>query len=430
MRKSMAGVAAGILVVSLASCGDAGGSGGSGGSTDGGGKKLTVWIMEGTNPDASAYFETVKSTFKAKTGADLDVQMVPWSGAKDKFTTAIAGGTTPDVAEVGATWTPEFAEAGAIADLGDKVSAAGLDSDLVGSLKEAGTYDGRLYGMPWYAGVRSMLYNKDVFAKAGITTPPKTWAELTTAVEKIKKTQPKVTPFPVPGSSEFTATPFVWGGGGELATQSGGRWKSGLADPKAVEGITFLTDLALEHGSSTPAAATWTEKDALTAYAKGDVGMVVAGSWTPATLAQDAPEVAKKTGAFVMPGKSGMAPSAVGGSHLSVFETAKDKDLAWQFVQLMTTGDLAKKWGEESNYFSGQKSALDAQLASASDVQKVFATQMTQGGRTVPVTPQWGKVQGKKVIPTMMQSVLSGKADAKTAADQAAKDMDAAFAGN
>ena len=190
----------------MAACGNSGGgptATGGGGTAAGAGKKLTVWIMEGTNPDSSAYFDKVKKAFKDKTQADLDVQMVPWTAAKDKFTTSIAGNTTPDVAEVGTTWTPEFADAGALADLTAKVKAANLDGDLVAGLKDAGTVDGKLYGMPWYAGIRSFLYNKDIFAKAGITTPPATWAELKDAVAKIKKADPAVTPFFIPGNSEF-----------------------------------------------------------------------------------------------------------------------------------------------------------------------------------------------------------------------------------
>lgn len=428
MGKRLAGVVTGVLVVSLAACGNGGGSGGStsGGAVDGEGKKLTVWIMEGTNPDSAAYFDSVKKAFKDKTKADLDIQMVPWASAKDKFTTAIAGNTTPDVAEVGTTWTPEFADAGALADLTDKVKDAKLDGDLVSGLKEAGTVDGKLYGMPWYAGIRAFLYNKDIFAKAGVQ-PPTTWAELKSAVEAIKKSQPDAIPFVVPGASEFTAVPFIWGAGGELAAKDGDAWKSTLDDAKAVEGVTFLTDLALKQNASTPAAATWNEKDVLTAYGKGNVGMIVSGSWTPTTLKKNAPEVAAKTGAFVFPGKDGMAPSFTGGSHLAVFEKSKNKDLAWEFVKLMSTGDLAEKWGKESNYFPGQKSLLEAQQTSGDEVTKVFAKQMTQGGKSVPVTPLWGKVQGKKVVPTMMQSILSGKATPQQAAETGAKDMNAVF---
>ena len=88
---------------------------------------------KGTNPDSTAFFDEVGTAFKEKTGADLDVQMVPWASAKEKFATAIAGGTTPDVAEVGNTWTAEFAEAGALVDLTSRVEGDGLNGDLHGS---------------------------------------------------------------------------------------------------------------------------------------------------------------------------------------------------------------------------------------------------------------------------------------------------------
>jgi len=124
---------------------------------NGAGKTLDVWIMEGTNPDAKPFFQQVSAAFKKQTGAKLDVQYVPWAEAHDKFVDAIAGGTTPDVAEVGTTWTPEFADAGALTDLSKVVDDAGLDSDLVPGLVEAGTVDGKLYGMPWYGGIRSVV---------------------------------------------------------------------------------------------------------------------------------------------------------------------------------------------------------------------------------------------------------------------------------
>ena len=165
MKKLLLTGLAALTALSLAACGggtptgtqssapgtDASSAAAPSASTDekiGEGQTLTVWIMEGTNPDATAFFDEVTAAFKEQTGADLDIQMVPWASAKEKFTTAIAGGTTPDVAEVGTTWTPEFADAGALVSLSEMVAADGLDGDLVEGLVNAGTLDGELYGMP------------------------------------------------------------------------------------------------------------------------------------------------------------------------------------------------------------------------------------------------------------------------------------------
>jgi len=435
MKRQMMGALAAVLALGLGACGGSGtppegDSNATTGTADNSGKTLTVWIMEGTNPDATTFFDSLETGFAEKTGASLDVQMVPWASAKDKFATAMAGGTGPDVAEVGTTWTPEFAEAGALMDMTEQATDAGLNEGMVESLIEAGTYDGGLYGVPWYAGIRSVLYNKDIFAKAGIEKTPTSWAEFTDAIDKIKASQPDVIPFPVLGASEFATYPFIWGAGGDIAQQEGDGWISTIDSPEAREGLTFLTELKTKHGASTPAADTWNEKDALTAFQQGNVAMVVAGNWTPGTVEENSPEVYEQLGAFPIPSKDGgPAGSFVGGSHLSIFEQSENKDLAWQFVEMMTTGEFASQWGEESGFLPGQVEALDKILASGGELEVPFATQMKEAGRTVPATPSFAAIQGQKVVPTMMQAILTGKASVDDATATAAQTMNDSFSG-
>lgn len=427
------GVAVGLAALSLVLTGCGGGSSDSGGISNANkpvsakGEKLTVWIMEGTNPDAKPFFSELSAAFKKQTGATLDVQFVPWAEAHDKFVNSIAGGTTPDVAEVGTTWTPEFADAGALTDLSDVVKKAKLDSDLVPGLVQAGTVDGKLYGMPWYAGVRSVIYRTDVFEKAGVK-PPTTWDELVKAGDKIKAENPKMVTFPVAGDSEYGVYPFIWGNQGKIAEESGDTWKSDISSSQAQQGISFYTDLATKHGFSTPAATTWDEADLSDAFSRGDVAMMIAGSWTPGALLEANPDLKGKIGAFPIPGPDGgVAPSFLGGSHLSVFETAKNKDLAWALVRMMSTGAFAQKWGEQSGFFPGTKSLL-AKVEKADDpVVAPFATQMVEGGASLPVTPLYGQVQGKKTVSAMLQSILSGKASVADASDKAATEMDDIF---
>ncbi|MGZ4501301.1 MAG: sugar ABC transporter substrate-binding protein [Nocardioidaceae bacterium] len=416
-----------------AACGS--GSSGSDGFTGDGSKKvdakgqtLTVWIMEGTNPDAKPFFSDLSAAFTKQTGAKLDVQYVPWAEAHDKFVNSIAGGTTPDVAEVGTTWTPEFADAGALMDLNKVVDKAGLRSDLVPGLVDAGTIRGKLYGMPWYAGVRSIIYRTDVFKKAGITTPPTTWAQLVADGDTIKKAEPKMTTFPVAGDSEYGVYPFIWGNGGQIAEQSGKTWKSDISSTKAQQGISFYTDLAKKHGFSTPAATTWDEADLSDAFSRGDVAMMIAGSWTPGALVQANPDLKGKIGAFPIPGPhGGVSPSFLGGSHLSVFNTAKNPDLAWALVKMMTTGRFAQEWSKQSGFFPGTKSLLAKVQQQHDPVVAPFATQMVKGGASLPVTPLYGQVQGKKTVSAMLESILSGKASVSQASDKAAQEMDDVF---
>jgi N,N'-diacetylchitobiose transport system substrate-binding protein len=416
-RPVMAATGALLLAATTAACGSGGGGEGEG---DG---SLSVWIMQGTNPSAEDFFADVATAFEEETGATLDVEFVEWADAHDRFVTSIAGGTTPDVAETGTTWTPEFADAGALASLDEYVDGAGVSDDLVEGLVEAGTYDGQLYGMPWYAGVRSLVYNTEMFEQSGVE-PPTTWAELEEAAAALKKEYPDKIAVAVPGDAEFTVYPWVWGAGGEVATLDGDTWTSGLDSPEAQEGIDFWTGLATEGDYSSAGATTWRETDVLDAFAAGDVGMAVMGSWTPGAIIDANADMEGKFAAVPIPGRDGgMSPSVLGGSHLSMFETAEDKDLAFAFIEMMTTGEFAQQWGEQSGYFPGQVSLLEETLQSTDPLVAPFAQQFVEGGASVPVAPTYGAVQAKATTSTMMQSILAGDADVATASTAAAEEM-------
>lgn len=411
--------------VMSAACG--GGSGG-GGSASGKDAELTVWIMEGTNPDAGDYFESVSTAFTERTGAALDVQFVPWASAHDKFVTSIAGGTTPDVAEVGTTWAGEFAEAGALVPLDDFVEESDIADDLNEGLVQAGTIEGSLYGMPWYAGVRSVVYRTDLFAAAGVE-PPTTWDEWLEVGKALKAAHPDVIPMPVAGDNEYGLYPFIWGNGAEIATEDDGTWTSQIDSPESREGIAFYTGLATEHGLSTPAATTWKETDLRDAFVRGDAAMILSGSWTPKAILEAAPDLKGKIGAFPIPGPDGgLSPSFTGGSLLSVFETTEDQDLAWEFVDMVSTGEFASQWAEATSFFPGIDSLLAEAQASDDPLVQPFARQMVEAGKSVPVTPAYGQVQARKTVQAMLQSILSGAKSVEQATADAAAEMDETLA--
>jgi N,N'-diacetylchitobiose transport system substrate-binding protein len=394
------------------------------------GETLTVWIMEGTNPDPEPFLEEVGAAFEEQTGASLDVQFVQWAEAKDRFATAIAGDTLPDVAELGTTWTPEYADAGVLVDVTERVESTGLVEDFVPALLEAGTVDDALYGMPWYSGVRSIVYRTDVFEAAGITDVPTTWDELVEAGNAISEAEPDMLPWPIAGDNQFGVASFIWGAGGEVATLEDGQWTSQLTSPEAREGIAFYTGLATEHGFSTPAASTWNELDLRDSFTAGEAAMMIAGNWTIGAIVDANPDLEGNIGAFPIPARDGgVGPSFLGGSHLSIFNSTDNEELAWQFVELMTTGEFAQAWGDQSGFFPGTVSLLEEIQAENDPLVAPFAQQMAEGGRVLPVTPLWGTVEGNRTMAAMMQSILSGDATVEEATEVAAQEMDEVFSG-
>jgi N,N'-diacetylchitobiose transport system substrate-binding protein len=106
---------------------------------------IDVWIMDPGSPALQGVIKDYGTAFQAANpGTTVNVQFVPWAQAHDKFTTSIAGGKVPDVAEMGTTWTPEFADQGAF----ETVPKA-APGKYVSSLVDAATLDGKVYGKPW-----------------------------------------------------------------------------------------------------------------------------------------------------------------------------------------------------------------------------------------------------------------------------------------
>jgi N,N'-diacetylchitobiose transport system substrate-binding protein len=113
---------------------------------------------------------------------------------------------------------------------------------------------------------------------------------------------------------------------------------------------------------------------------------------------------------------------------LSIFETSDDQDLAWQLLEMMGTGEFAAKWAQESSYFPGITAQLNEAVQSPDPLVAPFAQQMVDSGRSVPVTPAFGQIQGKKTIAAMMRSILTGEATVEQATSTAAAEMNEIFA--
>ena len=106
--------------------------------------------MDPGSPKIQDVVKQYGTDFEAKNpGTKVDIQFVPWAQAHDKFVTAIAGGKVPDVAEMGTTWTPEFADQGGLVEQ-PKIA----EGEYVSSLVDAATLNDKVYGKPWYAGAR------------------------------------------------------------------------------------------------------------------------------------------------------------------------------------------------------------------------------------------------------------------------------------
>ena len=151
--------------------------------TTAGPEDITFWLMGGDTPQELRDY--LVSEYKKENGGTLTIEQQDWSDALSKLQTQLPDSkNTPDVTEIGNTWSSTFTSVGAFSDVTDLVPSLG-GSDLLPSFVDIGKYQGKNYALPYYFGSRYVFYRKDVWAAAGITEAPKTLAEFDADVKKL-----------------------------------------------------------------------------------------------------------------------------------------------------------------------------------------------------------------------------------------------------
>jgi multiple sugar transport system substrate-binding protein len=122
-------------------------------------------------------------------GVRVQLQQIPWSVAHEKLLTAFAGGSLPDLCQLGNTWIAEFAALDALADLRSRAAASASvpERDYFPGIWDTNVVADKLLGVPWYVDTRLLFYRKDILARAGWKTPPRSWPEWRDALASVKQ---------------------------------------------------------------------------------------------------------------------------------------------------------------------------------------------------------------------------------------------------
>ncbi|HEX6594258.1 MAG TPA: sugar ABC transporter substrate-binding protein [Bacillota bacterium] len=391
--------------------------------------ELTVWIMETGSPEeAEAYFSGVTEQFNEMyPHVTVHVQFIPWLSAHQNLITAMAGGDAPDISELGTTWNPEFAAMGALMNLDDVTKEWGLEDGWVPALEEVGTYDGSLYGVPWYAGLRQLIYNEEILKEAEVDVPT-TYDELQEVGKAIlEKTDAYV--YPAVGISQHFVLPMIWHFGGELAVQEENedgdmKWVSKVNEQEAIDAIEYYTNMYKE-GFVPEGALNWSVLEARQAFAQEDLAMTIDVAPGVQAMISENPDLENKIGIAPLP-KEKNNISFVGGSNLAIFEQSPHKDLAAEYVKLLISEENIRKWAQLTGFFPGTLEGLDDAVFTDDPFLSVFAEAMVEG-KSYPASPSWGRFEGENLFVSPIQEIMSGERTVKEALDDIAEMMDNIF---
>ena len=257
-------LAAGVVLAAAAATSLAG-CGGSSSSSD----TLKLVVADyGTGPAnaSSKYWQGIADDFhKANPDITVKVTSIPWVNFDQQVQTMIQNKQYPDITE--GDYFSNYAADGLLYSADDVLSDPG---NLLPSFKDQGSYQGTQYGMPWTTSSRTLFYNKSLFAKAGITSAPQTWADIQADAQKIKA-QGKIG-FGLPlGAEEAQAEALLWmlGAGGGYQTDG----KYSIDSSANVEAFDFMKGL-VDAGLTEPNPGTVNRTDLWQKFANGGVGMI------------------------------------------------------------------------------------------------------------------------------------------------------------
>jgi N,N'-diacetylchitobiose transport system substrate-binding protein len=366
---------------------------------------LTVWLMNGSAP--ASVIDGVNADFKAKyPNVTVNVELQQWGDIGTKLDTGFAGSNPPDVVELGNTLVAKYAAAGALEDIGGKKSGFDNSSTWLQSLTDSCTLGGKLYCVPYYAGSRAIIYRKDFFASAGVQ-PPDSIDGLMTVGQKLMaahSSDPNFSALYFPGKYWYAALPFIWDNGGDIATESGGKWQGSLSSSGSQQGLTTLSKLV---STLSKADKTGDEAKQDAAFAQGHIAMIIANGWEVGVITDPKagdPKLADKLGAFPIPSsKAGQtAPVFLGGSDLGVSKKSKHQTLANAWIAQLTSNKHMTEMATVGGVIPNTTSMLNL----GTGINAVFYG-AAKNSRFVPNSQNWASVENANVLPDMLVKIFT-----------------------
>ena len=158
----------------------------------------------------------------------IDITVIPDNQMVTKLATGVQSGDVPDIISFDLIYMPDFMRAGFLEDLTDKLKSDPNQAKVAKAYQDLATYKGRLYGTGFTPDVSILLYNKDLFKKAGLdpNKPPTTVGEIVADAKKIRALGGNTYGYyfsgSCPGCDIFTMAPMMWASGAHLLPKEAG----------------------------------------------------------------------------------------------------------------------------------------------------------------------------------------------------------------
>jgi len=374
---------------------------------------LTWWDTSDPTNEAPAFKALIKKFNAEYPNVKINYQSVPFDQAQNKFKTAAESGSgAPDILRAEVAWVPEFASLGYLYALDGTPLLE--DNNFLPTPLSSDQYEGKTYGVPQVTDTLGLMYNKKIFAKAGIDSAPTTWDEVA-ADAKLIKQKAGVDGIYLNAAGYFML-PFMYGEGGDMVDTDA---KKIVVNSDAnVKGIQTAQDMVKSGVAAKPDASD-SYGTMMTLFKAGKVGMIINGPWEVANISAD-PNFGgfDNLGVAPVPGGSAGQGAPVGGHNYVIYSGMDQSkaDAAIAFVKFMSSAQSEAFVADKLGLLPGNSDSYDL----LKDNEKVAAWKSAlQVAKPRPWIPEGGLFFGP--LDEMATKVMVQGEDPKKALDETAQ---------
>ncbi|MEO6968240.1 MAG: sugar ABC transporter substrate-binding protein [Rhodanobacteraceae bacterium] len=346
------------------------------------------------------------------------VQQIPLKAAHQKLLTAYAGGSMPDITQLGNTWIPELAALHALEPLQQRVDRSQdiRESDYFQNIWATNRIDGVLYGIPWYVDTRLLFYRVDLLRQAGFDAPPQDWAQWQRQMDAIRaKSGGKRRGVLLP-TNEYEQLQSLALQQPDPMLRDGGRYGN-FESAGFKRALVFYVGL-FKRGDAPPltnvqVSNPWDE------FGRGAFVFYLSGPWNIGEFRKRLPATQQADWSTApLPGPSGPGASNAGGSSLVILRSSQHKDAAWKLIEFLSRPTMQRRFYELLGDLPPRRSAWDNKVLKDDPKLHAFREQLERVKPT-PLVPEWEQ------IATEMQQIAARAIAGQLTVDQAAAQIDA-----
>jgi len=396
---------------------------------------VKVWVQFSDETAEGKAWEQVVQNFNKKYKGKYKVvtEYIPRSGSgggyEDKVNAAITTNSLPDVITLDGPNTAAYAKSKVITPLDDYLKDNNME-DVLDSIKQQGTYDGKFYAFGYSESNVGIYYNKKMFKEAGIDESslptlkkPWTWDEFKAVSKKLKDHfKEAAIDFRLNSNDEmlpYAYMPLIWSNGGSVVNEDGTKAEGYFNSKESTQAVQFIQDLVKE-GYTTVSPV---EKG----FETGQYPMVLSGSWTIADLQTNYKDIDFGILPYPVSNKTKKLVSPSGSWQLAVTTKSNKKDAAAEFVKFATNTESSEILSLGNSVLPIRKSTIENIKDKVSEPMRFLMEQNAATAHARPVVVAYPQVSRSFQQAMQDISYYEENPDVQKVLDSRAKEMQTAI---